>query len=107
LGLPSSYLGYDPTDGTLIIDKSLRGTAPFVKIVRVDIDGTPTQMYALPLHQSFPPGACLETMFEHSPFDTGCVPPALGLALLLWQSHSAGSPPDRLVVLLGDVGGTH
>lgn len=70
----------------------------------MQIDGARQLMYALALHESFAPGACLETIFAHSPHDTGCVLPFLGVAVVLWQSRSADAPPDRVVVLLSNVG---
>jgi hypothetical protein len=90
--------------GGLLIDGSLGGSSPFVTRVAVTVDGASQQMYALALHEGFAPGACLQTIFPHSPHDTGCTLPALGVAVVLWQSRSAEAPPDRLVVLLSDVG---
>ena len=107
LGMQDPRLGYDPTTGTMLIDQSLDGIAPFVNAFPVNIGGVLQPMYALALHESFPPGTCYETVFEHSPFDTGCLPLALGLAVILWQSHSAVLPPDQLLVLIGDVSTSH
>jgi hypothetical protein len=90
--------------GGLLIRESLQGMSPFVTKANVTIDGGLQPMYALALHEGFAPGACLQTIFAHSPHDTGCTLPNLGVALVLWQSHSADAAPDRLVVLLSDVG---
>jgi hypothetical protein len=31
---------------------------------------------------------------------------SLGVVLVLWQSHSAGAPPDRMILIAGDEGTT-
>jgi hypothetical protein len=103
LGVPSVSYGAALYQ-SLLIPESLGGIEPFVNKVVVGIDGASQPMYALALHESFEPGACLETIFAHSPHDTGCILPALGVAVVLWQSRSANAPPDRVVVLLSDVG---
>src|SRR5687768_7114418 len=60
--------------------------------VEVTIDGKSRTMFALGLRESFPEGTCAETIFidPYFPPEPGeCTPPPLGLALILWQSHSA------------------
>ena len=33
-----------------------------------------------------------------------CTPPPLGLSLILWQSHAASEPPDRMLLIVADAG---
>ena len=104
LTLGLQQFGSDGTTGTLIVDPSFGGLAPFLDRVAVQIDGSQQTMYALALHESFPPGTCEETIFG-IPADPGsCTPPELGLMVVLWQSHSASEMPDRIAFLVGDVG---
>jgi hypothetical protein len=75
--------------------------------VEVTVDGKSQTMFALGLRESFPTGTCVETLFIDPLFppEPGeCTPPPLGLALILWQSHSASAPPDRLLFIAADVG---
>lgn len=72
--------------------------------VPVTIEGKWQTMYAVALHESFAAGSCYQTIFAHSPHDTGCTLPALGVAFVLWQSRSGNAPPDRLLVFLSEVG---
>lgn len=88
------------------IDQSFDDFAPFLDRVSVNVDGAWQSMYALALRESFPPGTCAETIFGRSPGTPpdACTPPPFGLTLVLWQSHSASAPPDRIMVLAGDTG---
>ena len=106
LSLGLVQFGGDGTTATLEVDNSFGGIAPFLDQVTVNIDGAPQPMYALGLHESFPPGTCEETIFGNIiPADPNvCTPPELGLAVLLWQTRSPSQPPDRMVFLVGDVG---
>lgn len=103
LGVPSVSYG-SALYQSLLIPESLGGIAPFVNKVWVQVDGASQEMYALALHEQFPAGACLETIFAHSPHDTACILPYLGVAVVLWQSRSVNAPPDRVMVLMTDVG---
>jgi hypothetical protein len=98
--------GETGTTATLDTDASFGGLAPFLNQVTVNIDGSSQTMFGLALHESFPAGTCWETIFTNVvPADPGvCTPPPLGLAVMLWQSHSASEKPDRMVLLAGDVG---
>ena len=106
LALGIQQFGSDGTTGMLIVDRPFGDLAPFLNQVSVNIDGSPQTMFALGLHESFPPGTCEETIFANIiPADPGvCTPPELGLLVMLWQSHSASEMPDRIAFLVGDVG---
>ena len=81
--------------------------APLLDQINVTIDGSSQTMFALGLRESFPAGSCMENIFvdpTFPPVPGQCTPPELGLAVLLWQSHSASAPPDRLIVLIADIG---
>jgi hypothetical protein len=83
------------------------GIDPIIDQVDVTIDGGSQRMFALGLRESFPPGTCVENIFSDPSFppEPGvCTPPPLGIALMLWQSHSAFRPPDRLLFIAADVG---
>jgi len=81
--------------------------APLLDQINVTIDGKSQTMFALGLRETFPAGTCVENVFidpMFPPLPGVCTPPELGLAVLLWQSHSASAPPDRLIFIVGDVG---
>jgi hypothetical protein len=83
--------------------------APLLDQINVTIDRKSQTMFALGLRETFPAGTCLENVFIDPVFPplTGeCTAPELGLALILWQSHSASAPPDRLIFIAGDIGTT-
>lgn len=96
------------TPTTPLADASFGGLAPLLDQVTINIDGKPQGMYALGLRESFPAGTCEEDLFTNIfPPEPGvCTPPQLGLAVIFWQAHSASEPPDRLLVLIADVGTT-
>lgn len=106
LALGFQQFGGDGTTATLDVDNSFGGIAPFLDQVTVNIDGASQPMYALALHESFPAGTCEETIFGNIiPADpNACTPPELGLAVMLWQTRSPSQPPDRMALLVGDVG---
>jgi hypothetical protein len=82
---------------------------PLLDQINVTIDGSSQTMFALGLRESFPAGSCVENIFidpNFPPLPGECTPPELGLAVLLWQSHSASAPPDRLIVIVADIGAT-
>lgn len=85
----------------------LTAIAPLLDQVSVTIDGSAQSMYAFGLRESFPAGTCEETLFPDPLFPPepgACTPPPMGVVILLWQSHSASQPPDKLVLLAADVG---
>lgn len=73
----------------------------------VEIAGKTQKMYALGLRETFPPGSCEENIFIFAgtpPTPGECTTPDLGMALLLWQSHSATAPPDRVLIIGSGIG---
>jgi hypothetical protein len=104
LGL--AQLGSDGSTVDLVEPGPFNAIAPFLNQVTVNVDGSPQTMFSLALHETFPAGTCEETIFGNViPADPGaCTPPELGLAVMLWQSHSASEVPDRLAILVGDAG---
>ena len=88
-------------------NSSFGGIAPLLDQVTVTIDGSSETMFGLGLRETFPEGTCFESLFVDPAFprEPGvCTPPPTSLVLVLWQSHSATRPPDRLVVILADTG---
>ena len=106
LSIGLHQLGTEGTTATLDADASFGGIAPFLNQVTVNIDGSSQTMYALALHESFPDGTCWESIFQNVvPADpNACTPPELGLAVILWQSHSATEKPDRIAIIAADIG---
>ena len=106
LALGLQQLGSDGTTASLDVDASFGGIAPFLNQVTVTIDGTSQPMYALALNESFPAGTCEETILgDVIPADPSvCTPPSLNLAVFLWQTRSPSEAPDRMAILVGDVG---
>jgi len=106
LSLGLQLYGENGSTATLETDASFGGIAPFLNQVTVNIEGSSQTMFGLALHETFPPGTCWESIFTNIvPADPGaCTPPPLGLAVMLWQSHSASEKPDRMILLAGDVG---
>ena len=94
------------TPTTPLPDASFGGLAPLLDQVTINIDGKPRGMYALGLRKSFPAGTCEENLFTNvlPPEPGACTPPRLGLTVIFWQAHSASKPPDRLLILIADVG---
>jgi hypothetical protein len=81
--------------------------APFLDQINVTIDGTSQTMFALGLRESFPAGTCIENIFidpTFPPLPGECTSPELGIGLILWQSHSASAPPDRLIFIVAEEG---
>ena len=80
---------------------------PLLNEVDVTIDGKSQTMFALGLRESFPPGTCMESIFifpSIPPDNAVCTPMGPEIAVILWQSHSAFAPPDRLILITGDAG---
>ena len=89
------------------VNASFGGIAPLLDQVTVTIDGASQGMYALGLRETFPAGTCEETLFVSPTFPPPpdvCTPPQLELAVILWQSHSASQPPDRMILIVADTG---
>ena len=110
--LQSLALGLQNVNGlssptTPEVSSGLSGIAPLLDQVNVTIDGTSRGMFALGLRETFPDGTCEETLYidpNYPPLPGVCTPPTLGLALVLWQSHSATEPPDRMIFVDTDAG---
>ncbi|HEV2017413.1 MAG TPA: hypothetical protein VGQ98_03795 [Gemmatimonadaceae bacterium] len=97
------------TDGTSTVygPSSLASLASQLDQINVTIDGKSQSMFALGLRESYPTGTCTETLIVDPliPNSPGqCTPPPFEFALILWQSHSATTPPDRLALIAGNVG---
>ncbi|HUR00738.1 MAG TPA: hypothetical protein VM166_14905 [Gemmatimonadaceae bacterium] len=83
------------------------GLGSLLDQVDVQIAGKTHTMYALGLRETFPAGTCEENIFivpGVPPTPGECTTPDLGLAVILWQSHSANAPPDRILFLGSNVG---
>jgi hypothetical protein len=105
LGLQTVGGTQDPTAPDL--STSLGAVAPLLSQVSVTIDGAAQNMFAFGLRETFPAGTCEETLFVDPLFppEPGvCTPPPLGLSLILWQSHAASEPPDRMILVVADAG---
>jgi hypothetical protein len=105
LGLQTVGGVQDPTAPDL--STSLAAVAPLLSQVSVTIDGASQNMFAFGLRETFPAGTCEETLFVDPLFppEPGvCTPPPLGLSLILWQSHAANEPPDRMILIVADAG---
>jgi len=108
LGLQTVGGTQDPTAPDL--STSLGAVAPLLSQVSVTIDGASQNMFAFGLRETFPAGTCEETLFVDPLFppEPGvCTPPPLGLSLILWQSHAASEPPDRMILIVADTGASN
>lgn len=88
-------------------DASFAAIAPLLDQIDVTIDGKTQSMFALGMRETFPEGTCLENVFIFPSFppDEGvCTPPDTGLGVILWQSHSAFARPDRMILIIADIG---
>lgn len=103
--------GLSSAGGTLpfALSPSALGTAARgIDRIDVRIDGVPHTMFALGLRVTYPVGTCMETLVVYSPpivrFGPECTPPPLGLLLVLWETSSGSRPPERMILISGDVG---
>ncbi len=88
-------------------EASFAAIAPFLDHVNVTIDGAAQTMFALGVRETFPAGTCMENLFifpSIPPDNSICTSPDLGLGVILWQSHSASAPPDRMIVIVAEPG---
>src|ERR1700694_1601658 len=97
------------TNGTSSIygPSSLSSLAPQLDQINVTIDGKPQSMFALGLRETYPTGTCIETLIVDPLIVTPpghCSAPPFAFALILWQSRSANTRPDRLAMIAGNVG---
>ena len=107
--LQSLVLGLGPNSESPTspaLDASFGGIAPLLDQIQVTIDGKSQTMFALGVRESFPAGTCEENIFVISPAppEPTCTPMPDGVGVILWQSHSASAPPDRLIVIFGELG---
>jgi hypothetical protein len=106
LGIGSvNFVSSGPTP--IRADASFAALAPLLDQVDVTIDGKTQSMFALGMRETFPPGTCMEDVFvfpSFPPEEGVCTPPDTGLGVVLWQSHSAFAPPDRMILIIADVG---
>jgi len=105
LGLQSVLSTGDPTAPDL--STSLGAVAPLLSQVSVTINGASQNMFAFGVRETFPAGTCEETLFvdpQFPPEPGVCTPPPQGLSLILWQSHVASEPPDRMILIVADAG---
>jgi hypothetical protein len=105
LGMGSILIAPSAIPATM--DESLGAFASVLGEIDVTIDGRAQTMFALGMRETFPPGTCLENVFIFPSFppEPGvCTPPDQALGLILWQSHSASAPPDRMILIIADVG---
>ena len=96
-----------PSGATIV--GSLAVISPLLDQITVTIDGKSQTMFGLGLRDSYPAGACTEQIFtdpDFPPPPDQCTPTSLGVVLLLWQSHAASVPPDRLILIATDEGTT-
>lgn len=106
LAIGLERMGTAGSTATLTMNPSFGGIAPFLNQVTVNIDGSSQTMFGFALRETFPDGTCWESIFTNVvPADpTVCTPPPLGVGLMLWQSHSASEPPDRIAIIAADAG---
>lgn len=89
-------------------DASFGGIAPLLDQINVTIDGTSQSMFALGLRESYPPGTCEESINASIPPIPGvCTLPEPQIVFILWQSRAANVPPDKMILILSDVGTTN
>lgn len=74
--------------------------------VTVQLDGVPTTMFSLATRTTYPTGTCLEQLVSAPdlPLAKTCTSPPGGLMLVLWQTQGASVAPDRIVLIMADLG---
>ncbi len=73
--------------------------------VSVTVDGVPQRMYGLSIRETFPAGTCVETIDSSLPGLPGvCTPLKTGITTLLWQTRSPSKAPDKLIMIISDIG---
>lgn len=110
LALGTGTLASVETPGVAPMMTDFGEIAPFLDQINVTIDGSSQTMFALGITETFPAGTCVENLFidpAFPPLPGQCTSPELGLGVLLWQSHSASAPPDRMIFLIAGVGTTN
>lgn len=105
--LHSLALGIGRTGASLIFGPfitTLGSVAPQLDSVDVIVNGTVQKMFALGIRETYPPGTCTEDLQATGTPPGTCTPLAYSTALILWQAHSAGAPPDKLALIIGNTG---
>lgn len=105
LGMGSLLIGPSLIPATM--DESLGAFASILGEIDVTIDGKTQTMFALGKRETFPAGTCLENVFilpSFPPEPGVCTPLDLGLGVILWQSHSPFARPDRMILIVADIG---
>ena len=106
--LALGFTGVAPTLPFALSPSSFGAPARGPGRIDVVIDGSAQSMYALALQVTYPAGTCLENIYLFSPplqtFGSDCTSPPLGVLLMMWQTTSGSRPPDRMILISGDVG---
>jgi len=105
LGMGSAAFVVGPSP--IRADASFAAIAPLLDQVDVTIDGKTQSMFALGMRETFPEGTCMENVFifpSFPPEEGVCTPLDPGLGVVLWQSHSAFTPPARMIFIIADIG---
>jgi hypothetical protein len=109
LALGLGGLGAPGTIDASTISGSFGELEPLLSQVDVTINGVSHTMYGLGLRQTVPPGTCVENVLispDFPPIPGVCTPFQLGTELVLWESHSANNPPQRIILIGADEGTT-
>lgn len=95
-----------PAGSTLASGALATLPASAVGQVTVQLDGAATTMFALALRTTYPAGTCLEQLASALKLSSGsaCTSPPGGLMLMLWQTQGARVAPDRIVLIMADLG---
>jgi hypothetical protein len=85
----------------------LAALAPQLDQIDVTINGKAQRMFAVGLRETYPVGTCVETLISSPTIVVPpgqCTAPPFAFALILWQSHSANAAPDRMALIVGNIG---
>lgn len=114
--LKSLQAGLASTGGSAMPVVSVLGTGSLgsfapsqVGQIDATLDGKAVRMFALVNRTTYPTGTCLEQLVSLSGLGTPeptCTTPPGGLTLVLWETSAASTPPDRMIVVLADLGST-
>jgi hypothetical protein len=105
--LQSLVLGIGPTGISNIFGPSvtsLGSLAVHLDQITVTINGVPQTMFALGVQEAYPAGTCVETLIITTNPPGTCTLLPYTVAVILWQSHAASLPPDRLAFMIGTPG---
>jgi hypothetical protein len=105
--LQSLVLGIGPTGASDIFGPavtSLGSFASHLDQINVTVNGVAQTMFALGLQENYPAGTCVETLIVTTNPPGTCTPLPYSLGVIVWQSHAANVPPDRLAFMIGNPG---